>query len=294
MSETPASLRGSVKAMELSSCRQDIERAAATKVQKGAAISIRQCLLEVGFDAAQANNRTMQARVRREVQRLSIGKRDVQSKLKKRAAAASMPPMEIFAKPHKDNQDDDDDDGISVLTDASSLRLPNIAQNHFPLLRSASNALASASDGALTSSMVPPSIVTDSNSLHAMIHATRTFSPDIVTAAPSDLQSGSRSRPFLMSLENPVTSAAHQTLLNAQVSRCLLAPPAATTTATVTAATTPLSCFTIGDMLPAPQQPQQSNLLTALSQAAPAISKEAYHDIQPCPLLLYPFATACP
>jgi hypothetical protein len=58
------------KALDFDSCRNDIQRAALAKLVAGNTSSIKKCLLEAGFCDAQANNRTMQMRVRRHVQKL--------------------------------------------------------------------------------------------------------------------------------------------------------------------------------------------------------------------------------
>jgi len=126
---------GGSRAMDLNSCRQEIERAAATKVSsKGSSLSIRQCLLEAGFSSSQATNRTMQARVRREVQRLNQGRDRPQRTLFGGKGRAPVPfeitiPASfkdaVFADDFDNHLSDDtfDDDEISVLTDATYFQM---------------------------------------------------------------------------------------------------------------------------------------------------------------------------
>lgn len=60
--------------LDLNSCRRDIERAAQMKMTPTtSSLTIRECLLSVGLSPCQASNRTMQARVRREVKHLING-----------------------------------------------------------------------------------------------------------------------------------------------------------------------------------------------------------------------------
>ena len=59
------------KALHIDTCRYDVQRAAVAKVVAGRKSSIKQCLLDAGFAEEQANNRTMQMRVRRQVQKLT-------------------------------------------------------------------------------------------------------------------------------------------------------------------------------------------------------------------------------
>ena len=60
--------------LDLNSCRRDIERAAQMKMTPPtSSLTIRECLLSVGLSPCQASNRTMQARVRREVKHLVNG-----------------------------------------------------------------------------------------------------------------------------------------------------------------------------------------------------------------------------
>eukprot|EP00934_Nitzschia_sp_Nitz4_P004036 Nitzschia sp. Nitz4//scaffold93_size78505//32491//33261//NITZ4_005419-RA/size78505-processed-gene-0.101-mRNA-1//-1//CDS//3329560285//4026//frame0 len=121
MEARTSSLPTAAKALDLWACRLDIERAAAKKVQYGSSISVRQCLLEAGFDDSQASNRTMQARVRREVQRLTVGKRDCTAMKRARECQRNSFPFEEIAIPSSSDEADDD---ISVITDASSLEEP--------------------------------------------------------------------------------------------------------------------------------------------------------------------------
>lgn len=125
------------RAMNLNSCRQEIELAAATKVSpRGSSLSIRQCLLEAGFSTSQASNKTMQARVRREVQRLTHGreKRAVYdgrisvpleiviptpSSLSPSGGGTAAGLADFLDGPISDDIFDDDD--ISVLTDPTYL-----------------------------------------------------------------------------------------------------------------------------------------------------------------------------
>jgi hypothetical protein len=111
-------------AMDLDSCRQAIERAAANKVSsKGKALTIRRCLLDSGLSERQASNRTMQARVRREVQRRLCQVRSHSRKLDAIPREISIP--SICPQIPGDLFDDfdawcaevlDDSDNISVLT----------------------------------------------------------------------------------------------------------------------------------------------------------------------------------
>jgi hypothetical protein len=60
--------------LDLNSCRREIERAAAIKLSPNtASLTIRECLLSAGLSPCQASNRTMQARVRREVKHMVSG-----------------------------------------------------------------------------------------------------------------------------------------------------------------------------------------------------------------------------
>lgn len=56
--------------VDFDSCRNDVMRAAVAKVLSGKSTTIKQCLLHVGFTTQQASNRTMQMRVRRQVQKM--------------------------------------------------------------------------------------------------------------------------------------------------------------------------------------------------------------------------------
>jgi hypothetical protein len=101
-----ATISTSVKALDIDSCRHDVQRAAIAKVVAGKNLPIRQCLLDAGFCEDQANNRTMQMRVRRQVQKLLRPTTAEQSKQNEAL------PMEISC---------DEEDTISVLTIASCL-----------------------------------------------------------------------------------------------------------------------------------------------------------------------------
>jgi hypothetical protein len=103
-----AASSNSIKALDIDSCRQDIEVAAVKKLFSGRKISIRLCLLDAGFCEDQASNKTMQARVRRAVQKLS---RQAESQHEE-----SVPLTITFAP-----QEEDD---ISVITGASGFSLP--------------------------------------------------------------------------------------------------------------------------------------------------------------------------
>lgn len=119
-------------AMDLNSCRQEIERAAAAKISE-AALTIRQCLLQAGVSTSQASNRTMQARVRREVQRLTQGRaRKTLSTGKEWVPREILVPRSGVLRSTGNGNDLDsyttfadesfEDDNISVLTDPSYLQ----------------------------------------------------------------------------------------------------------------------------------------------------------------------------
>lgn len=119
-------------AMDLNSCRQEIERAAAAKISE-AALTIRQCLLQAGVSTSQASNRTMQARVRREVQRLTQGRaRKTFSTGKEWVPREILVPRSGVSRSGSTGTDLDsyttfadesfEDDNISVLTDPSYLQ----------------------------------------------------------------------------------------------------------------------------------------------------------------------------
>lgn len=119
-------------AMDLNSCRQEIERAAAAKISE-AALTIRQCLLQAGVSTSQASNRTMQARVRREVQRLTQGRaRKTFSTGKEWVPREILVPRSGVSRSGSNGTDLDsyttfadesfEDDNISVLTDPSYLQ----------------------------------------------------------------------------------------------------------------------------------------------------------------------------
>lgn len=125
-------------ALDLNSCRQEIERAAATKISE-TALTIRQCLLQAGLSTTQATNRTMQARVRREVQRLTQGRtRKTFSTGRECVPREILVPVSCTSRPQGDDFDsyttfaDEsyEDDNISVLTDPSYLP---ISSNRLPL-----------------------------------------------------------------------------------------------------------------------------------------------------------------
>jgi hypothetical protein len=101
----------SVKALDIDSCRHDVQQAAIAKVMAGKNLPIRQCLLDAGFCEDQANNRTMQMRVRRQVQKLL---RPTTAEQFKQNEAF---PMEISW---------DEEDTISVLTIASCLVVKSV------------------------------------------------------------------------------------------------------------------------------------------------------------------------
>lgn len=118
--------------MDLNSCRQEIERAAAAKISE-AALTIRQCLLQAGVSTSQASNRTMQARVRREVQRLTQGRaRKTFSTGKEWVPREILVPRSGVSRASSNGTDLDsyttfadesfEDDNISVLTDPSYLQ----------------------------------------------------------------------------------------------------------------------------------------------------------------------------
>jgi hypothetical protein len=118
--------------MDLNSCRQEIERAAAAKISE-AALTIRQCLLQAGVTTSQASNRTMQARVRREVQRLTQGRaRKTFSTGKEWIPREILVPRFGASRSSSNGNDLDsyttfadesfEDDNISVLTDPSYLQ----------------------------------------------------------------------------------------------------------------------------------------------------------------------------
>ena len=90
-----------IKPLDIESCRQNIEQAAVAKLFSGTKISIRQCLLDAGVSEEQANNKTMQARVRRHVQKLS----------RNATSGGDYFPLEITFFARKE-----DDDDISVIT----------------------------------------------------------------------------------------------------------------------------------------------------------------------------------
>lgn len=137
-------LESDSKALNLESCRNRIDIAAAAKLQqdleKGKkennkkrkrpattsnVLSIRECLLDVGFTENQASNRTMQTRVRRRVQELKHPEpkkqqKKPQRKQRKGATQKKEFPPSVSAKvpsivrfPSKYDNDDDD---VSVLT----------------------------------------------------------------------------------------------------------------------------------------------------------------------------------
>ncbi len=121
---------GTSVALDLNSCRQEIERAAAAKVAE-TALTIRQCLLQAGLSTTQASNRTMQARVRREVQRLTQGKtrktfstgRDsVPREIHVPMACSSRTPGDDFDSYTTFADESFEDDNISVLTDPTYLQ----------------------------------------------------------------------------------------------------------------------------------------------------------------------------
>ena len=58
------------RALDFESCRDEVHQAAMAKLVAGNSRSVKQCLLGVGFTESQANNRTMQSRVRRHVSKL--------------------------------------------------------------------------------------------------------------------------------------------------------------------------------------------------------------------------------
>lgn len=98
----------SIKPLDIDSCRQDIEVAAVKKLFSGRKISIRQCLLDAGFCEDQASNKTMQARARRAVQKLS---RQAESQNEE-----SVPLTITFAPQAYDD--------MSVITSASGCSVP--------------------------------------------------------------------------------------------------------------------------------------------------------------------------
>jgi hypothetical protein len=99
------------KALNIDSCRQGVERAAVAKLVAGKFISIKQCLLEEGFSEDQASNNTMQARVRRHVQKILRNANPSQQQ-QKPSKRMQRPPSCVTVL-----QSDHDD--VSVLTNAS-------------------------------------------------------------------------------------------------------------------------------------------------------------------------------
>mmetsp|Transcript_76001 Transcript_76001/g.114447 ORF Transcript_76001/g.114447 Transcript_76001/m.114447 type:complete len:259 (+) Transcript_76001:237-1013(+) len=98
-----------VKALDIETCRNGVQKAATAKAASGRGISIRQCLLDAGFCEGQASNRTMQMRVYRQVQKLQKG---ATAPVRRRQPKEATVPSEVCFNPF-------DDDLVSVLTDGS-------------------------------------------------------------------------------------------------------------------------------------------------------------------------------
>jgi hypothetical protein len=119
------------KALDIDSCRQDIERAAVAKALQGSSLTFRQCLLQSGFSEDQASNRTMQMRVRRQVQKFKRQheqpkKHQQQHQQVVQAQAAQQPSQGVTttaAVPLEIAFSYEASDDISVLTLDSSFRL---------------------------------------------------------------------------------------------------------------------------------------------------------------------------
>ena len=109
------------KPLDIESCRQDIEKAAVAKLLAKQRITIRECLLDAGFCEKQASNKTMQARVRRQIRKLSRRHADDDEE-----AAV---PMEISFTPFQNENDDD----ISVITMDGSVCAPPLCGTPRPL-----------------------------------------------------------------------------------------------------------------------------------------------------------------
>ena len=128
------------RALDFESCRLEVHQAAMAKFGAGNSRSVKQCLLEVGFNDTQANNRTMQSRVRRQVNKLKQQheehERDpargavVPRRSHKQRHRGFVPPVcvtfsnkqnlkqNVFGTPDATVVVDDDDD-VSVLTEGS-------------------------------------------------------------------------------------------------------------------------------------------------------------------------------
>ena len=134
------------RALDFESCRDEVHQAAMAKLVAGNSRSVKQCLLEVGFTDSQANNRTMQSRVRRHVTKLRRRQEDLHGRdptksssfpanthlpkplprSRRQRQREFVPPTSvIFSNKRQMNSfgmpDSIDDDNVSVLTEGSGL-----------------------------------------------------------------------------------------------------------------------------------------------------------------------------
>jgi hypothetical protein len=114
------------KALHIDTCRYDVQRAAVAKVVAGKKSSIKQCLLDAGFAEEQANNRTMQMRVRRQVQKLTQEKETPKGKTTSTTASRLIPTS--IETCHID------DDEISTMTEPHGMYGPTAPTTKSPAL----------------------------------------------------------------------------------------------------------------------------------------------------------------
>jgi hypothetical protein len=105
------------KALHIDSCRYDVHRAATAKVLAGKSSSIKYCLLDAGFSEEQANNRTMQMRVRRQVQKLTKEKETPKKSTHTASSNSRLHPTSIQTCHIEDDE-------ISVLTEPNGMYGP--------------------------------------------------------------------------------------------------------------------------------------------------------------------------
>lgn len=111
--------------LDLRDCRRQIERAAelkiandvATSLRKNKRMTIRECLAAAGVDAIQASNKTMQARVRREVKRiLSVGHAASTSTRSRRPPTEiSIPTRALLVSSSMNDENDEFDSQINAI-----------------------------------------------------------------------------------------------------------------------------------------------------------------------------------
>jgi hypothetical protein len=172
------------KALHIDSCRYDVQRAAVAKVLAGKNLSIKQCLLNAGFAEEQANNRTMQMRVRRGVQKLT--REQATPKEKTTAAVSRLMPTSIETCPIEDDE-------ISVLTEPNGMYGPGPAPGPAPPTTK-------------TPALLPPAVVIPNYSHSTTRHSSPVSAlvladPIVYSSAPVVVHNNNNKRPLTF-LEN--------------------------------------------------------------------------------------------